>query len=70
VDTSGRSPTSASSLALGTSPEIEVVELAFALPRWQAEAFAKAASQSGLTAGQMLRKIIGASLAGLAPAGM
>ena len=40
----------------------EVVELALLLPRWQAEALEQAAHARGLTAGQMLRKLIGASL--------
>lgn len=52
-----------------TLSDPEIVEMAFALPRWQAEAFAKAASQMGMTAGQMLRTIIGASLSGLHPQG-
>jgi hypothetical protein len=42
----------------------EVVELALLLPRWQAEALEDAAHQRGLTTGQMLRKMIGASLKG------
>ena len=58
----------------GTEPFLssdnEVVELALLLPRWQAEALENAAYQRGLTAGQMLRKMIGASLAGRVPAGM
>jgi hypothetical protein len=40
----------------------DVVELALLLPRWQAEALEDAAFQRGLTTGQMLRKLIGASL--------
>jgi hypothetical protein len=45
----------------------EVVELALLLPRWQAAALEDAAHQRGLTTGQMLRKIIGASLKGERP---
>ena len=40
----------------------EVVELALLLPRWQAAALEEAAHTRGLTAGQMLRKLIGKSL--------
>ena len=40
----------------------EVVELALLLPRWQAEALERAAHARGLTAGQLLRKVIGATL--------
>jgi hypothetical protein len=45
----------------------EVVELALLLPRWQAAALEDAAHQRGLTTGQMLRKLIGASLKGERP---
>jgi len=45
-----------------TPIDTEVVELALLLPRWQAEALEDAAYQRGLTTGQMLRKLIGASL--------
>lgn len=37
----------------------EVVELALLLPAWQAQALANAASRRGMTAGQMLRRVIG-----------
>jgi hypothetical protein len=47
----------------------EVVELALLLPRWQAEALEEAAHNRGLTAGQMLRKLVGASLKGDRPTG-
>lgn len=47
----------------------EVVELALLLPRWQAAALEEAAFSRGLTAGQMLRKLIGISLAGANPSG-
>jgi hypothetical protein len=40
----------------------EVVEVALLLPRWQAEALVQAAHERGLTAGQMLRKLICKSL--------
>jgi hypothetical protein len=40
----------------------EVVELALLLPRWQAEALEEVAYNRGLTAGQMLRKLVGATL--------
>jgi len=40
----------------------EVVELALLLPRWQAEALEDAAHARGLTAGQLLRKLVGATL--------
>lgn len=40
----------------------EVVELALLLPRRQAEALEEAAHARGLTAGQMLRKLIGKGL--------
>jgi len=45
-----------------TSLDSEVVELSLLLPRWQAEALEEAANNRGITAGQMLRKLIGASL--------
>jgi hypothetical protein len=46
----------------------EVVELALLLPRWQAAALEAAAHDRGLTAGQMLRKLIGKSLREAGPA--
>jgi hypothetical protein len=42
--------------------DAEVVELALLLPRWQAAALEDAAHQRGLTAGQMLRKLIVSTL--------
>jgi hypothetical protein len=48
-----------------TSIDNEVVELALLLPRWQAEALEEAAHDRGITAGQMLRKMIGVSLKGM-----
>jgi hypothetical protein len=45
-----------------TTVDTEVVELALLIPRWQAVALENAAHQRGLTAGQMLRKLIGNSL--------
>jgi hypothetical protein len=50
-----------------TSLDAEVVELALLLPRWQAEALEEAAYKRGLTAGQMLRKLIGATLRNAEP---
>lgn len=38
----------------------EVIELALLLPRWQAMALETAAKQRGISAGQMLRRMIGA----------
>ena len=40
----------------------EVVELNLLLPRWQAEALEEVANDRGLTAGQLLRKLIGLTL--------
>jgi hypothetical protein len=40
----------------------EVVELSLLLPRWQAEALEEAANNRGISAGQMLRRMIGTSL--------
>jgi hypothetical protein len=40
----------------------EVVELALLLPRWQAEALEDAAHARGLTAGQLLRKLVATGL--------
>jgi hypothetical protein len=45
-----------------TPLDSEVVELNLLLPRWQAEALEEAAHDRGLTAGQMLRKLIGVCL--------
>jgi len=45
-----------------TPLDAEVVELALLLPRWQAEALEEAAYKRGLTAGQMLRKLVSISL--------
>jgi hypothetical protein len=45
-----------------TPLDSEVVELALLLPRWQAEALETAAHAHGLTAGQLLRKLVGATL--------
>lgn len=46
----------------------EVVELALLLPRKQATALEEAAHARGLTAGQMLRKLIGRGLRDMDPA--
>jgi hypothetical protein len=48
----------------------EVVELNLLLPRWQAEALEEVANDRGLTAGQMLRKLIGLTLKDVEPAPM
>jgi hypothetical protein len=45
-----------------TPIDSEVVELALLLPRWQAAALEDAAHQRGITAGQMLRKMIVSTL--------
>lgn len=45
-----------------TPIDSEVVELALLLPRWQAAALEEAAHQRGITAGQMLRKMIVSTL--------
>jgi hypothetical protein len=50
-----------------TALDNEVVELALLLPRWQAAALEQAAHERGLTAGQMLRKLIGMSLKAESP---
>ncbi|WP_157369602.1 hypothetical protein [Zavarzinella formosa] len=50
-----------------TAIDNEVVELALLLPRWQALALENAAHQRGLTAAQMLRKLIGNSLNNMSP---
>jgi hypothetical protein len=41
-------------------PNDELVELSLILPRWQIDALATTARQRGLTAGQVLRRLIGA----------
>ena len=48
----------------------EVVELNLLLPRWQAEALEEFANDRGLTAGQMLRKLVGLTLKDVEPARM
>ena len=45
----------------------EVVELPLLLPRWQAEALEEAAHIRGLTAGQMMRKLLGKGLREIDP---
>jgi hypothetical protein len=42
-----------------TDLDTEVVELNLLLPRWQAEALEQVAHTRGLTAAQMLRKLVG-----------
>jgi hypothetical protein len=41
-----------------TEPDHEPVELALVLPRWQIEALATTARSRGLTAGQLLRRLV------------
>ena len=45
----------------------DVVELPLLLPRWQAEALEEAAHNRGLTAGQMMRKLLGQGLREIDP---
>ena len=45
----------------------EVVEVSLLLPRWQAEALEEAAHNRGLTAGQMMRKLLGKGLREIDP---
>lgn len=46
-----------------TRQDQEVVELPLLLPRWQAVELEAAARRSGMTTGQMLRRVIGDMLA-------
>ncbi|MCE9530912.1 MAG: hypothetical protein K8T89_07290 [Planctomycetes bacterium] len=45
-----------------SSPDSDFIEVAMLLPRWQALALSTAARQRGMSAGQMLRRIIGATI--------
>jgi hypothetical protein len=45
--------------ALDKCREPEIVEMALLLPGWQASALETVARSQGLTAGQMLRRLIG-----------
>jgi len=45
----------------------EMIEVALLLPRWQAMALQSAAKQRGMTTGQMLRRIIGATVGAQPP---
>lgn len=45
----------------------EMVELALCLPGWQAQCLERAAHQRGLTAAQLLRRLIGQGLDCLLP---
>jgi len=45
-----------------TSLDNDVIELALLLPRWQAMALGSVAKQRGMTAAQMLRRLIGAAV--------
>ena len=51
-----------------TPLDSELVEVSLLLPRWQAEALEAAAHDRGLTAGQMLRKLIAVCLKKPVPA--
>ena len=42
-----------------TTLDADVIELALLLPRWQAQALQAAARQRGMSAAQMLRRLIG-----------
>ncbi len=44
------------------SYDSEVVEVALLLPRWQALALVATAQQRGMSAGQMLRRMVGAAV--------
>ena len=48
--------------------DAEMVELAMLLPRWQAVELELAAQENGLTPGQMVRRLIGQTLAARAAA--
>jgi hypothetical protein len=45
-----------------TALDPEMIEVALLLPRWQAVALQAAARQRGLSAAQMLRRMIGAAV--------
>jgi len=49
------------------SLDSEMVEVAMLLPRWQLAALESAAQRQGLSAGQMLRRLIGSSVASGSP---
>jgi hypothetical protein len=49
-----------------TRPDDGLVELSLVLPRWQVEALTTAARRRGLTAGQVLRRLISGYSATLA----
>ena len=50
-----------------TALDAEMVEVALLLPRWQAVALSAAAKQRGMSAAQMLRRMIGAAVGGQPP---
>ena len=50
-----------------TPLDSEVVQMALLLPRWQATVLENAAHERGLSAGQMLRKLISVCLDNAAP---
>jgi hypothetical protein len=45
-----------------TSLDADVIEMSLLLPRWQALALQSAARQRGMSAAQMLRRLIGATI--------
>jgi hypothetical protein len=49
------------------SPEGEVVEIPLLLPNWEVKALETAAHGCGLTAGEMVRQIVRAFIAGMRP---
>ena len=53
--------------SISLSPTDEVAEVSLLLPRWQATVLENAAHERGLSAGQMLRKLISVCLDNSAP---
>ena len=51
------------------SPADEIAEVSLLLPRWQMDALESAAETQGLTAGQLLRRVIAQFAAGVMPMG-
>jgi hypothetical protein len=43
----------------GESAEPELIELSLLIPQWQVSALERTASKLGITAGQMLRRVLG-----------
>ena len=56
---------SAGAVAMAPHPDYDLVELALVLPRWQVDALAAAARRRSMTAGQVLRRLIGGYCANL-----